>query len=137
MIMEKERQIPSDAQLLARWVTILANKLQYHKMLTQSDAFQQAHLTRDLLTALGEGEVEFTYRKEDGIIRKARGTLYKGVCDGYDSYQPKTDLVTQTFHVFNYLRRKGQLRQTRQVFDEDVYNSLMKVLQVLDNELRN
>ena len=26
MIMEKERQIPSDAQLLARWVTALANK---------------------------------------------------------------------------------------------------------------
>jgi len=26
MIMEKERQIPSDAQLLARWVTTLANK---------------------------------------------------------------------------------------------------------------
>ena len=89
--MEKEKQIPSDAQLLARWVTSLANKLQYHKMLTQSDAFKQAHLTRDLLTALGEGEVEFTYRKEDGFIRKARGTLCKGVCPGYDSYQPKTD----------------------------------------------
>jgi hypothetical protein len=91
MIMEKEKQIPSDVQLLARWVTMLANKLQYHKMLTQSDAFKQAHLTRDLLTALGEGEVEFTYRKEDGFIRKARGTLCKGVCPGYDSYQPKTD----------------------------------------------
>ena len=26
MIMEKEKQIPSDAQLLARWVNTLANK---------------------------------------------------------------------------------------------------------------
>ena len=36
--------------------------------------------------------------------------------------------------VFDYLRRKGQLRQTRQVFDTEVYNGLMDMMDKLENE---
>ena len=38
------------------------------------------------------------------------------------------------YDVFDYLRRKGQLRQTRQVFDTEVYNGLMDMMDKLENE---
>ncbi len=78
-----------------------------------------------------------TCRDGQALIRELR--RYADVLNLGSRLPVRLQLVyyRMAFHVFNYLRRKGQLRQTRQVFDEDVYNSLMNVLQVLDNELRN
>ena len=88
MKMEQQKQFPTDSQLMARWVTSLANTLQYHKLLTQAEAFRQAHLTKRLLMALGEGEVTFTYKKDNGFLRRARGTLCRGISEVYDRWQP-------------------------------------------------
>ena len=49
-------------------------------------ALRKAHLTRNLLRALGEGKVTFSYRKQDGSLRTAHGTLRHGICREYDAY---------------------------------------------------
>jgi len=57
----------------------------------RSEAFRQAYLVRDLIEALGQGEVVFQYKKQDGELREARGTLCRGISAVYDAYEYKTD----------------------------------------------
>ena len=78
--------IPSDKRLYDAWVTRLGNCLHWQKLMSQSAAMAQAHLTLELLKALGEGIVVFTYIKKDGRARRARGTLCPGVSEAYDAY---------------------------------------------------
>ena len=84
--MKEKKQIPDEARLLNSWVMTLANRLQYHKFLNRSEAFRQAHLTLKLLMDLGEGEVVFTYKKDNGFLRRARGTLCTGISEAYDKW---------------------------------------------------
>ena len=102
---EQKQQILTDSRLMARWVTSLANTLQYHKFLTQAEAFRQAHLTKRLLVALGEGEAVFTYKKDNGFLRRARGTLCRGISEVYDRWQPadkKPQRESETNTSFTY-----------------------------------
>jgi hypothetical protein len=57
--------------------------------MSKSSAMELAHLTRELLQRLGEGRVWFRYRKEDGTIREAVGTLCPGISDKFDRYEVK------------------------------------------------
>lgn len=75
--------------LLSGWTAELANWLMAEESMGRAKAFRKAHLTRRLLDALGKGEVKFRYMKRDGEERKARGTLCRGVCEGYDHYKYK------------------------------------------------
>ena len=77
--------------LMHRWVFELANWLMSEKDLGRREAFQKAHLTRKLLDGLGRGVVMFQYRKDDGEIRQARGTLCPGVSEDFDHYEYKRD----------------------------------------------
>ena len=54
--------------------------------MVRSEAFRQAHLVRRLLERLGQGAVTFRYRKADGSLRRARGTLARGIDPEFDAY---------------------------------------------------
>ena len=77
--------------LMHRWVFELANWLMSEKDMGRREAFLKAHLTRRLLDGLGQGVVMFQYRKDDGEIRQARGTLCTGVSEDFDHYEYKRD----------------------------------------------
>ena len=59
--MEKRRKTMSEEQReLNRWVMELANYLMAEKGIDDKTALRKAHLTRNLLRALGEGKVTFS-----------------------------------------------------------------------------
>ncbi len=88
-IEKKIKIVPERQRLLSRWVMELAAFLQDEHDMSKSSAMGLAHLTRELLQRLGEGRVWFEYRKEDGTIREAVGTLCPGISDKFDSYEVK------------------------------------------------
>ena len=71
------------ARLLNRWVFDHAYMLAGEFNLSRSEAFRRAHLAKELLDALGRGEVYFEYEKKDG-------TLHHGISAKYDNYEYKT-----------------------------------------------
>lgn len=81
----------TNSALMKRWVFDHANAMMEEFNMKRSDAFMQAYLVRDLLDALGQGIAVFEYEKKDGSLRKAKGTLCKGVSAEYDAYEYKTD----------------------------------------------
>lgn len=88
---KKSYNIPEGQRLLSRWVMELAAFLQYENFISRASAMELAHLTRELLQRMGEGKVWFEYRKDDGSIREAVGTLCPGISDKFDSYEVKGD----------------------------------------------
>ena len=87
-----------EQKLLNRWLFDLANQL-IDEGWTRKEAFKQAYLTRRLLECLGMGTVVFEYYKKDGTVRRARGTLCKGVSKDFDNYEYMT---ARPFDVFTY-----------------------------------
>ena len=87
--MEIKNQVTQ--RMMDRWTLELANWLMIEKDLKRREAFLKAHLVRRLLDGLGQGVVVFQYRKENGEIRQARGTLCPGVSEDYDRYEYKRD----------------------------------------------
>ena len=92
-MMSKTISIQTDEsrRMMDRWTLELANWLMSEKDLERREAFLKAHLVRRLLDGLGQGVVVFQYRKENGEIRQARGTLCPGVSEDYDRYEYKRD----------------------------------------------
>ena len=75
--------------LMNRWVFDHAYAMIEEFNMGRSEAFRQAYLVRELLVALGQGEVVFEYVKQNGDERKARGTLCHGISEKYDAYKYK------------------------------------------------
>ena len=92
-MMSKTISIQTDEsrRMMSSWTLELANWLVNEKDMTRREAFQKAHLVRRLLDGLGQGVVVFQYRKENGEIRQARGTLCPGVSEDFDHYEYKRD----------------------------------------------
>ena len=91
-----------EQKLLNRWTLNLANDL-IDEGWPRKDAFKQAHLCRRLLECLGMGKVVFEYYKKDGTVRRAHGTLCKGVSKEFDHYEYKTERQKENpFNVFTY-----------------------------------
>ena len=91
-----------ESRLLKRWTLDLANAL-IDEGWPRKDAFKQAHLCRRLLECLGLGTVVFEYYKKDGTVRRARGTLCKGISKDFDHYEYKTEQQKENpFNVFTY-----------------------------------
>ena len=86
--MEK-KQIPEDKRLNDSKRMRLGNIIHWHKQKTMKEGQQLAALTQELTKALGEGVVVFTYKKDNGFLRRARGTLCPGIDEEYDNYKPK------------------------------------------------
>ena len=91
-----------EQRLLRRWTLNLANDL-IDEGWPREYAFKQAHLCRRLLQYLGMGKVVFEYYKKDGTVRRARGTLCKGVSKDFDYYEYKKEhQKVNPFNVFTY-----------------------------------
>ena len=92
-MMSKTISIQTDEsrRMMSSWTLELANWLMSEKDLERREAFLKAHLVRRLLDGLGQGVVVFQYRKENGEIRQARGTLCPGVSEDFDRYEYKRD----------------------------------------------
>ena len=92
-MMSKTISIQTDEsrRMMSSWTLELANWLMSERDMTRREAFLKAHLVRRLLDGLGQGVVVFQYRKENGEIRQARGTLCPGVSEDYDRYEYKRD----------------------------------------------
>ena len=91
-----------ESRLLKRWVFDLSNAL-IDEGWPRRDAFKQAHLCRRLLECLGLGTVVFEYYKKDGTVRRARGTLCKGISKDLDHYEYKMEHQKKNpFGVFTY-----------------------------------
>ena len=91
-----------EQRLLKRWTLNLANDL-IDEGWPRKDAFKQAHLCRRLLECLGMGKVVFEYYKKDGTVRRAHGTLCKGISKEFDHYEYKTERQKENpFNVFTY-----------------------------------
>ena len=84
-------QTDESRRMMSSWTLELANWLMSEKDMTRREAFLKAHLVRRLLDGLGQGLVVFQYRKENGEIRQARGTLCPGVSEDFDHYEYKRD----------------------------------------------
>ena len=101
------RTMSDEQRRLRRWVMDLANYLMEEQNVSRKVALRQAHLAKGLLQALGEGVVTFTYRKKDGSLRTAHGTLRHGICREFDEYQyagdkPEGDAVEWPYDHFVY-----------------------------------
>ena len=86
---KKQFVMPERQRLLSRWTMELAAHLQQEHDMERKTAMELAHLNRELITHLGSGRVWFVYRKEDGTLRSARGTLCKGISEQFDEYECK------------------------------------------------
>ena len=100
----RTKKISEEQQQMNRWVMELGNYLIQEKGLDFSTAMRKAHLTKNLLKALGKGAVRFSFRKKDGTLRTALGTLAHGICREYDEYR-FSRLGDQLCHLFHSLRR--------------------------------
>ena len=76
-------------RLRNRWVFDCANRLITEEGMERKRAFAQAAKAFHLLEQLGEGEVRFEYLKANGELRKARGTLCRGISPEFDNYEFK------------------------------------------------
>ena len=83
---KRKKTMSEEQRQLNRWVMELAHYLMVEKEADGKTALRKAHLTKKLLRALGEGKVTFSYRKQDGTLRTAHGTLRHGICREYDAY---------------------------------------------------
>ena len=85
--MKKNQKKRSEtAKLLRSWTMELAHHLNDVENLPWRKALKLAHLNCSLLVHLGIGRVIFTYKKEDGVLRAANGTLCRKAHWTYDNY---------------------------------------------------
>ena len=105
--MVKEKK-PKDYRELVRlmnsWSLNMAYLFLEDGCMNRSEAMRQAHLTRKLLEAMGQGEVRFVYEKKDGTLREACGTLCHGISEAFDNYEYKTvpDFLNKEVMTFTY-----------------------------------
>ena len=84
---KKQKYSMSEFQrLLCSWTMELASFFEDECDMDQKTALEKAHLNRSLQMYLGDGVVTFYYEKDDGTVRKARGTLEHGISRKFDEY---------------------------------------------------
>ena len=88
---KRKKTMSEEQRQLNRWVMELSHYLMVEKEADGKTALRKAHLTKKLLRALGEGKVTFSYRKLDGTLRTAHGTLRHGICREFDEYRYTND----------------------------------------------
>ena len=109
---KKTYSMPEKQRLLCRWTFELAAFLQEEHNMDKKAALELAHLNRELILHLGSGRVWFVYRKEDGSLREACGTLCNGISQKFDEYEYKNNFSTDSrwpTETFTYwdLEREG------------------------------
>ena len=61
-----------------------ANRMATEYDVPQDEACRKAHLAKRIVELMGQGVVAFQYRKLDGTLRQARGTLCRDCSPEYD-----------------------------------------------------
>ena len=99
---KKTRKKNETSRLLARWTMERADRMATEYDLPQDEACRKAHLAKHLVELMGKGVVAFQYRKLDGTLRQARGTLCRDCSPEYDEAlrrmverNPENDTRTQ------------------------------------------
>ena len=82
----EEMKIKNQRRELTCW---LANFLVNKRGFDRSKAFKCAHAIYRLTNELAKGLLEFSYIKDDGTLRHARGTLCDGVSNRFDEWKRK------------------------------------------------
>lgn len=72
---------------LNQWVMELAHYLETEHGLEWKVALQKAHLAKTILGLMGTSVVRFTFRKKDGTVREARGTLCRELSKEFAAYE--------------------------------------------------
>jgi len=83
--MEEMKSKNQRRELTCRLANFLVNKRGFDR----SKAFKCAHAIYRLTNELAKGLLEFSYMKDDGTLRHARGTLCDGVSDRFDEWKRK------------------------------------------------
>ena len=82
--MKQKKAKNEEADLLSSWVMERANRMTTEYGVPQDEACRKAHLAKHLVELMGQGVVEFQYRKLNGQLRQARGTLCRECSPEYD-----------------------------------------------------
>ena len=82
--MKQKKAKNEEADLLSSWVMERANRMTTEYGVPQDEACRKAHLAKHLVELMGKGVVAFQYRKLDGTLRQARGTLCRDCSPEYD-----------------------------------------------------
>ena len=91
---KKQKYSMSEFQrLLCSWTMELASYFEDECDMDQKTALEKAHLNRSLQMYLGDGVVTFYYEKDDGTVRKARGTLEHGISRKFEYEWPREDFT--------------------------------------------
>ena len=82
--MKQKKAKNEEADLLGSWVMERANRMATEYDVPQDEACRKAHLAKRIVELMGRGVVAFQYRKLDGTLRQARGTLCRDCSPEYD-----------------------------------------------------
>ena len=82
--MKQKKTKNEEADLLGSWVMERANRMATEYDVPQDEACRKAHLAKRIVELMGQGVVAFQYRKLDGTLRQARGTLCRDCSPEYD-----------------------------------------------------
>ena len=82
--MKQKKAKNEEADLLSSWVMERANSMTTEYGVPQDEACRKAHLAKRIVELMGRGVVEFQYRKLNGRLRQARGTLCRDCSPEYD-----------------------------------------------------
>jgi len=82
--MKQKKKKNEVADSLSSWVMERANRMVTEYGLEQGDACRKAHLAKHIVELMGSGVVAFQYRKLNGTLRQARGTLCRDCSPEYD-----------------------------------------------------
>ena len=82
--MKQKKAKNEEADLLGSWVMERANRMATEYDVPQDEACRKAHLAKRIVELMGQGVVAFQYRKLDGTLRQARGTLCRDCSPEYD-----------------------------------------------------
>ena len=87
---------------LDKWVMELAHYLEAEYELEWKVALRKAHLTKTILGLMGTSVVQFTYRKKDGTLREARGTLCRQMSAAFAAYGGRGGLAVRHVYVLGH-----------------------------------
>ena len=82
--MKQKKAKNEEADLLGSWVMERANRMATEYDVPQDEACRKAHLAKRIVELMGRGVVAFQYRKLNGQLRQARGTLCRECSPEYD-----------------------------------------------------
>ena len=80
----RTKKLSTERQQLSSWVMERADRMCNEYGISRREACRKAHLAKNIVELMGTSVVQFQYRKKDGTLRQARGTLCIEMSPEYD-----------------------------------------------------